>query len=92
MTQLFLSPDLPMDFSIEWGGRDAFLDDLYVLPDERGRGLGRQTLLHLAAAASQGGCVVLHLEVMAQNRARALYQRLGFVGRGSTMLTRVLHA
>jgi ribosomal protein S18 acetylase RimI-like enzyme len=77
-------------FSIEWGGRDAFLDDLYIHPPQRGRNLGQQTIVQLIAAAHQAGCAALHLEVTADNRAQRLYRRLGFADRGSTFLTRRL--
>lgn len=77
-------------FSIEWGGRDAFVDDLYVEPGERGRGLGKHTIEHLVAAARRAGCAALHLEVKSGNRAQGLYRRLGFADRGSTFLTRTL--
>jgi GNAT superfamily N-acetyltransferase len=29
-------------YTIEWGGRDAFIDDLYLEPDARGQDLGRR--------------------------------------------------
>jgi len=77
-------------FSIEWGGRDAFLDDLYVEPAARRRGLGRRAIEHMIAAAAAAGCRVLHLEVMPGNSAQALYRRVGFAGRRSTILTRRL--
>ena len=77
-------------FSIEWGGRDAFVDDLYIEPGERGRGLGSHTIEQLTVAARQAGCAALHLEVKPENRAQGLYRRLGFADRGSTFLTRAL--
>jgi GNAT superfamily N-acetyltransferase len=71
-------------FSIEWG-RDAFLDDLYVVPAERGRGLGRLAIRQLIAAARDAGCGAVHLEVMQENPAGELYRAFGFADRGKLM-------
>jgi GNAT superfamily N-acetyltransferase len=78
-------------YAIEWGGRDAFVDDLYLEPGARGRGLGRRVVQELVVVARDAGCVALHLEVMRGNRADGLYRRLGFQDRGSTFLTRPIN-
>lgn len=77
-------------YSIEWGGRDCFLDDFYIAPEERGRGLGAMIIESLAEVARAHGCSALHLEVVAGNRVEALYRRAGFSDRGSAFLTRPL--
>jgi len=66
-------------FSIEQGGRHVLLDELYLVPDARGRGLGR-TLLAAACDWARGqGAEVVRLEVNRHNpRAKALYLRHGF--------------
>lgn len=74
-------------FSIEWGGKDAFLDDFYIAKSMRGRGLGREVLGHLPGIARTFGCAALHLEVMDGNHAVALYKDLGFVDRASAFLS-----
>lgn len=59
------------------GSRAWFVDVLYVRPAARGRGLGTELLR--AAAGQAGGDAVLELEVLESNeRARRLYERLGF--------------
>lgn len=69
-------------YSIEFEGRDAFVDELYVLPQWRGRGLGRQALDHVCAHARAAGVRALHLEVANDNRrAIGLYASLGFENR-----------
>lgn len=69
-------------YSIEMGGRDAFIDEFFVVEAVRGRGLGRQTLARIQEAAAQLGIVMLHLEVDRENgRARHLYESLGFEAR-----------
>lgn len=80
---------LCLGFSIEWG-RDGFVDDVFLLPAERGAGLGARMLAALEQAALAAGCDALHLEVMPGNRAEGLYRRRGFVGRGSQLYTKPL--
>jgi ribosomal protein S18 acetylase RimI-like enzyme len=71
-----------LGFSLEAQGNDAFIDELYVRPRYRRRGIGRH-LLALAVQEAQGlGARVLHLFVDRNNpRARALYASLGFAPR-----------
>lgn len=69
-------------YSIEFGGRDAFVDEFYVAAAERGRGIGGRVLKEIAALLRARGIVVVHLEVDRQNlRARAAYARAGFSSR-----------
>lgn len=66
-------------FSIEFGGRDAFVDELYVAPHARGRGLGTEALTVAERACVEAGVATLHLEVEHENaRAKALYERCGY--------------
>jgi ribosomal protein S18 acetylase RimI-like enzyme len=70
---------LTLGWSLELGGRDAFIDELYVKPARRGRGLGTLALATAEAAARRRGVRALHLEVDVTNEtARRLYQRVGF--------------
>jgi len=69
---------LTLGFSIEFGGRDAFIDEVYLVPDERG-GRGDEIMSFAEEAARRLGVRCLYLEVMAGNaRAAALYRRRGF--------------
>lgn len=66
-------------FSIEFGGIDAFLDEFYVEPAFRGRGVGTAALLALGSIARKLKVKALHLEAMPANDGAArLYERLGF--------------
>lgn len=70
---------LCIGFSLEFGGRDAFVDELYLYEPYRGQGLGRAALAHMIAEARRLGIKALHLEVAEDNaRARRLYEALGF--------------
>lgn len=69
-------------YSIELGGRDAFVDEFFLVEPARNRGLGRQALEAVRQSAAQLGIVALHLEVARTNgRARRFYERLGFAAR-----------
>lgn len=66
-------------FSIEQGGRHVLVDELYLEPAARGRGLGAALLARACDWARQRGAEVARLEVNRHNpRAKALYQRAGF--------------
>ncbi|MFI4874004.1 MAG: GNAT family N-acetyltransferase [Blastopirellula sp. JB062] len=54
--------------------------DLSVDPQHRGRGIGQAILEEMSRRARQQGCSYLTLEVRADNPARRLYRRCGFVG------------
>jgi ribosomal protein S18 acetylase RimI-like enzyme len=69
-------------YSLEFGGRDAFVDELYLAPRARGRGIGRHVLETIAAALQAAGIRALHLEVDRDNQAaRHLYAKAGFAAR-----------
>jgi len=64
-------------WSNELGGDLVFIDELWVEPARRCRGIGTALLEH--AIAMTKGAVAFELEVTRTNaRARALYERLGF--------------
>ena len=70
---------LGLGFGIEYGGADAFVDDLYLVPTARGRGLGAAVLALLETEARTLGLAALFLVVDPDNRpARRLYDRAGF--------------
>lgn len=62
-----------------WLGRDGmFLEDLYVSPEQRGKGFGLALLKHLARIAVQGGCGRFEWNVLDWNEpAIRFYEALG---------------
>ncbi|HEY8815651.1 MAG TPA: GNAT family N-acetyltransferase [Candidatus Dormibacteraeota bacterium] len=55
-----------------------YLEDLFVLADQRGRGVGRALLAHLAHLAVERGCGRLEWAVLNWNQdAIRFYERLG---------------
>lgn len=82
---------LALSWSLAYKGSDAFIDELYVAPAYRGRGLGRRTVEYLVARCRAFGVKALHLEVERRNhRARALYRTSEFVDHRQVMMTRML--
>jgi ribosomal protein S18 acetylase RimI-like enzyme len=78
------------NYDLEWAGRDAFLTELFLVPEARGRGLGRTVLGQAEAFARKHGARALHLVVRPENeRAHDLYLRAGFVHPGRVLLTKV---
>ncbi|MGA8212685.1 MAG: GNAT family N-acetyltransferase [Candidatus Sulfotelmatobacter sp.] len=76
-------------YSLEWLGRDAFIDEFYLRQDYRGRGWGRKTLAFAEDAARSLEVRALHLEVVRQNAvALQIYRKLGFKDRESTFLSK----
>lgn len=69
-------------FSFEYGGVCATLDELFIEPALRSRGIGTALLDRLAADVRAQGCISIDLEVAPGNaRAIGLYTRHGFVMR-----------
>lgn len=69
-------------FSLEFGGRDAFLDELFIHKAYRGQGIGSAALSAVCAWGRHEGLCALHLEVERDNTAaKALYTRTGFEDR-----------
>lgn len=77
-------------WSVEFGGLDGFVDELYVRPGVRKRGIASETLQSLPRALADAGLKALHLEVNTRNEiAQRLYGRAGFVIRsGYKLMTR----
>jgi GNAT superfamily N-acetyltransferase len=70
---------LAFTWTLEHGGFVAWLDELFVVPEHRGRGIGRALLVRAVAVARENGCRAVELEVdPAHARAEHLYQREGF--------------
>jgi GNAT superfamily N-acetyltransferase len=70
---------LSFQWTLERGGRVLWLEELYVLPELRGRGIGAQLLRATLDVARARACLAVELEVEASHaRASNLYARAGF--------------
>jgi ribosomal protein S18 acetylase RimI-like enzyme len=82
---------LTFGYSIEHGGRDALVDELYVRQSARSSGLGTRLLEEAFRICGREGISRVHLEVDNTNpRAEALYARVGFASNDRRLLTRRL--
>ena len=80
---------LTWGWSLESGGLEALVDELYV--DVQGQGLGSTLLTSLLDAARAHGARAAFLETEAHNeRVRRFYARHGFSEEPSTWMTRML--
>lgn len=73
-------------WSLEYGGMDGFVDEIFIRPGVRGRGIGSEVLTTLPKALAGAGLKALHLEVHRENaRLRRLYARLRFQAQDDPM-------
>ena len=67
-------------YSQEAGGRELWLEELYIIPEYRGKGIGHEVFSFAEGLASEGFARI-RLEVEPENcRATELYKRLGYEG------------
>jgi diamine N-acetyltransferase len=78
-------------FSMEFGGRDSLLDELYVTQDFRGRGAGSQLISAVEEICHAEEIRALHLEADHFNvRVHEYYKRLGFRDHERHLMTKWL--
>lgn len=79
-------------WSLEFGGLDAMVDELYVRPAVRRRGMGGEALQQLSIGLRDSGVMALHLEAdRSDERLQQFYRRNRFKMReGYALMSRVL--
>jgi len=78
---------LTFGYSIEYKGRDAFIDEFYIEEEYRGR--GKETMDFIVKESLELEIKALHLEVEKDNeRAKNLYLKYNFTDNGRTLMTR----
>jgi ribosomal protein S18 acetylase RimI-like enzyme len=66
-------------WSVEFGGMDGFVDEIYIRPAVRGRGIATEVLTELPKTLAEAGIKAIHLEVDRENEpAQRLYARARF--------------
>ena len=78
------------DYSLEYQGKGAWVDELFVARSHRGQGIGTRLLEVAEQAAAEHGAKYLHLEVSHGNPAIELYRRRGFVDHQRYLMTKRL--
>ena len=80
-----------LGYSLEYRGLDAFIDELFVLSRQRGRGLGTAALAVAEESCREIGVRALHLEVERDRLAApATYGKWGFSDHGRYLMTKLL--
>ena len=77
-------------YHVEAGGREVCLDEIYLAPDVRNRGLGGRVLARVEAEARAFGGRRLFLEVERHNRAIGLYRRAGYLDHDRFLMSKPL--
>lgn len=69
-------------WSIEFGGMAGVIDEFYIRPGVRGRGIGTEVMQTLPRGLAKAGLKAMHLEIAGGNaRARRIYEKMGFQAR-----------
>ena len=79
-------------YDLEFGGRDAYLTELWIDPPARRCGAGTEALALLDPELQARGVQALHLQVRPDNPALRLYQRSGFAVSPRVVMSRRLAA
>ncbi len=77
-------------YDLEFGGRDAYLTELWIDPEARGHGAGTAALALLDGELRALEVRALHLLVRPENPAVRLYERAGFEASPRLFMTRRL--
>ena len=82
---------LTFDYSLEFAGREVFVDELFVKEIHRGRGVGTKALEYIEQECRAMGIRAIHLGVEVENvKAQSVYRKFGFGPPERYLLTKVL--
>jgi ribosomal protein S18 acetylase RimI-like enzyme len=80
---------LTFGYSLEFHGRDAVLDELFIREPYRGRGAGKRALSFVEKLCGELGIRALHLVVERENvNAQAFYRKIGFQAQDRYLMTK----
>lgn len=74
---------LAFNWSIEYGGLEAIVDEFFIREKIRGRGMGQDALNQIIAMLRENGVKLVTLETAFDSPAMSLYRRVGFVSRAN---------
>ena len=78
--------------SLEFHGKAAFLDELYLRESARGKGVGKRVLEFLFDECRRLGIGTLRLEVTHSNTvAQAVYEKMGFETHDRNIMSKRVH-
>jgi diamine N-acetyltransferase len=80
---------LTFGYSLEYLGRDAFIDEFYLRESHRVRGWGRTTLDFVEEQARGAEVRSIHLEVVRRNdTAKEVYRRAGYTDHNHFLMSK----
>ncbi len=80
-----------LGYSLEYQGRDAFIDELYLEPASRGAGLGKEAIAISEDYCRRNDVKALHLEVERHRKtAQDIYRSNGFKDNDRHLMTKWL--
>ena len=79
---------MAFDYSLEYRGKGAWVDEFFVRRAHRGQGIGAQAPAFFEEQARLLGVTVIHLEVNHGNPAIELYRRSGFEDHKRYLMTK----
>ena len=79
---------MSFDYSLEYRGKNAWVDEFFVRPAHRGQGIGTKALEFFEDQARLLGVKAIHLGVNHGNPALELYRRRGFEGHQRYLMTK----
>lgn len=80
---------LTFGYSLEYRGRDAFIDELYIRASYRDRGIGSRAIQFIESACPALEIQAVHLEVERKNiAAQNFYRQVGFEDQDRYLMTK----
>jgi len=80
---------LTLGYSLEYHGRDAFIDEIYIRDEFRGLGIGKKSIQFAEERCRILGVQALHLEVERANvNAQKFYHKTGFEDHDRYLMTK----
>ncbi|HCF29262.1 MAG TPA: GNAT family N-acetyltransferase [Cyanobacteria bacterium UBA11049] len=80
---------LTFGYSLEYRGREAVIDEIYIRESHRGRGIGKRAIEFVEEVSPSLEIKALHLEVERENiAAQYFYRKVGFEDQDSYLMTK----
>ena len=79
---------LTFSWSLEYGGRNVYIDELYIKKKFRGLGLGKKSIEFVEQLAKDKKIKAIHLEVNKYNIAKKLYESKGYLSHNSDLMSK----
>lgn len=79
---------LTYNWSLEYGGRNIFIDEIFIKKKFRGRGLGKNSIDFIEQTVKDQKIKAVHLEVTKYNIAKKLYESRGYFSHNSDLMSK----